>query len=136
MANGALGAEGKTMAVKLHKRAFEYVESLILSGMYPIDGRDAWSEHRPSAQKENEYIRQHDYSEYARCHLGIDDEHDEVTKGRHQFPYGDFEQVHRCGLLAAEPRAGQRKYYDIELAVAHLPGMLEALSKQHESTPK
>lgn len=48
--------------------------------MYPIDGRDAWSEHQPSAQKENEYIRQHDYSEYARCHLGIDDEHDEDTK--------------------------------------------------------
>jgi hypothetical protein len=61
MANGALGAEGKTMAGKLHKRAFVHVESLILSGMYPIDGRDAWSEHQPSAQKEDEYIRQHDY---------------------------------------------------------------------------
>src|SRR5579884_2469216 len=43
-------------------------------GNVPIDGRGAWSEHQPSAQKENEYIRQHDYSEYARCHLGIDDE--------------------------------------------------------------
>ena len=55
MANGALGAEGKTMAVKLYKRAFEHVERLILSGMYPIDGRDAWSEHQPSVQKEDEY---------------------------------------------------------------------------------
>jgi hypothetical protein len=37
--------------------------------------------------------------------------------------------VHRCGLLAAESRAGQRKYYDIEFAVAHLHGMLDALKE-------
>ncbi|HXO49700.1 MAG TPA: hypothetical protein VN888_01455, partial [Mycobacterium sp.] len=65
--------------------------------------------------------------EYARWHLGIDDEVDENQKGSYKFPYGDFQDVHRCGLLAAESRAGQRKYYDIELAVAHLDGMLEAL---------
>ena len=38
----------------------------------------------------------------------------------------DFEKVHRCGVLTAESRAGQRKYYDIELATAHLHGMLDA----------
>lgn len=47
----------------------------------------------------------------------------------YKFPSGDFERVHRCGLLAAESRAGQRKYFDIELAVAHLHGMLEALQR-------
>jgi hypothetical protein len=45
----------------------------------------------------------------------------------HKFPYGDFERVHRCGVLAAESRAGQCKYHDIELAVADLHGMLDAL---------
>jgi hypothetical protein len=30
-------------------------------------------------------------------------------------------------VLAAELRAGQRKYHDIELAVAHRHGMLDAL---------
>ena len=118
------------MAVKLYERAFEHAKSLIWTGMYVIDDRDAWSEHQPSTQKENEFIRQHGYAEYARWHLGIDDEHNEETKGRYKFPYGDFEKVHRCGLLAAESRAGQRKYYDIELAVAHLHGMLEALRKR------
>jgi hypothetical protein len=29
--------------------------------------------------------------------------------------------------LGRQSRAGQRKYYDIELAVAHLHGMLDAL---------
>lgn len=117
------------MAVKLNKRAFDHTKNMIWTGKYVIDDRDAWSEHQPSAQQENEFIREHGYVEYARWHLGIDDEYDEEAKGRYKFPDGDFEKVHRCGLLAAESRAGQRKYYDIELAVAHLHGMLDALRK-------
>jgi hypothetical protein len=120
---------GETMAVKVNQRAVDHAKSLIWTAKYVIDDRDAWSEHQPSAQQENEFIREHGYAEYARWHLGIDDEYDEETKGRYKFPYGDFEKVHRCGLLAAESRAGQRKYYDIELAVAHLHGMLDALRK-------
>jgi hypothetical protein len=37
--------------------------------------------------------------------------------------------VHRCGLLAAESRAGQYGYQDIESAAAHLHGMIEASIK-------
>jgi nucleotide-binding universal stress UspA family protein len=52
--------------------------------------------------------------------LGIDDEERGETKGRYKFPYGDFQNVHRCGVFSAESRAGQYKYYDIENAAAHL----------------
>jgi hypothetical protein len=91
------------------------------------DGRDAWSEHQPSAADENRFIDDHGYAEYARWYLGVDDEASPDAKVHYKFPYGDFEKVHRCGLLAAESRAGQRKYHDIEFAVAHLHGMIEAL---------
>jgi hypothetical protein len=90
---------------------------------------DEFREHQPSARQENDYIERHGISEYARWHLGIDDEMDENRKGRYKFPYGDFANVHACALMAAESRAGQRRYYDIELAVAHLHGMLEALRR-------
>ena len=76
-----------------------------------------------------DFIQRCGYANYVKWYLGIDDEHDEETKGRYKFPYGDFERVHRCGLLAAESRAGRQQYYDIELAVAHLHGMLDALTK-------
>jgi hypothetical protein len=115
------------MTVKLNQRGFDHARGLVVAGRYVIDERDAWSEHQPSTQQENEFIRQHGIGEYAKWHLGIDDQQDSENKGRYKFPYGDFEKVHRCGLLAAESRAGQRKYYDIELAVAHLHGMLEAV---------
>jgi hypothetical protein len=113
------------MAVKLNSTAFDYAKSLIKDGKFVFDERDDWSEHQPSAEEENRFIEEHGFDEYAKWYLGIDDEQDEDNKGRYKFPYGNFERVHRCGLLAAESRAGQRKYFDIELAVAHLHGMLE-----------
>jgi hypothetical protein len=116
------------MAVKLNERAFNHAQDAIVAGRYVLDDRDAWSEHRPSAQQENDFIAAHGIGEYARWHLGIDDEEDEDNKGRYKFPYGDFEDVHRCGVLAAESRAAQQEYDDIEGAAAHLHGMIEALA--------
>jgi hypothetical protein len=44
----------------------------------------------------------------------------EGTKGGYEFPYGDFGNVCRSGLLAAEGRADQYKHFDIENAAAEL----------------
>jgi hypothetical protein len=84
------------MTVKLNRRGFEFATSLVRKGKLVLDERDDWSEHRPSAKQENEFIERHT-------------------------------NVHRCALLAAESRAGQREYVDTELAVTHLHGRREAL---------
>jgi hypothetical protein len=115
------------MVVKLHKPAFAHAKDLIKSGRFVHDDRDAWSEHQPSTREENAFLKEHGFGEYAKWHLGVDDEEDEDTKARYKFPYGDFKAVHRCAVLSAESRAGQRKYYDIELTIAHLHGMIDAL---------
>jgi hypothetical protein len=113
------------MAVRLNSTAFDHAKGLIAAGKFVLDERDDWSEHQPSAEQENQFVEEHGWAEYAKWYLGINDEAGEETKGRYEFPYGDFEKVHRCGLLAAESRAGQYKHFDIELATAHLHGMLE-----------
>jgi hypothetical protein len=115
------------MTVTLNEPAYRYARHLIEDGCYVLDDRDEWSEHQASTRRENEFIERHGISEYARWYLGIDDEISEERKARYKFPYGDFENVHRCGVLAAEARAGQRKYHDIETAAAHLHGSLDAL---------
>jgi hypothetical protein len=125
--------EVNVMAVKLNKSAFDQAKKLINEGHAVLDEKDAWSEHRPSAEQENEFIRRHGLNEYAKWHLGIDDEKDEHTKGRYKFPYGDFKNVHRCGVISAESRAGQYKYDDIESAAAHLHGMLDKLMTRSKS---
>jgi uncharacterized protein (DUF2267 family) len=40
--------------------------------------------------------------------------------------YGSAKLVRRCAVLSVESRAGQYQYTDIEVAVAHLHGMLDA----------
>lgn len=114
------------MAVKLNSRAFDYAKELITEGHFVFDDRDAWSEHQPSTAQENEFIHDHGITEYGRWYLGIDDQKAEDSKEHYAFPYGDFKNVHRCGVLSAESRAGQYKHFDIERAAAHLHGMIDA----------
>jgi len=113
------------MAVKLNRPAYEQAQQLIRAGHRVLDDRGDWSEQQPSAAEENEFIGEHGYSDYAHWHLGVDEEKPEDTKERYEFPYGDFTDVRRSGVLAAESRAGQYGHRDIELAAAHLLGMLE-----------
>jgi hypothetical protein len=115
------------MATRINESGYQHARRLIEDGHYVLDDRDAWSDHQPSTRQENEFIEQHGIREYQRWHLGIDDEEPEDRKARYKFPYGDFEKVHRCGVLSAESRAGQYKHVDIEMAAAHLHGMLDAL---------
>lgn len=116
----------RVTTVKLNRRGLQQAKGLIGDGRFVADDRDMWSEHQPSTQDENRFIEDHGYSEYGKWHLGVDEDAGENTKARYKFPYGDFRSVHRCGVLAAESRAGQRKYLDIEKAAAQLRSMIDA----------
>jgi hypothetical protein len=113
--------------MKLNERAYDHAQRLVADRKVVLDSRDDWSEHQPSTEDENRFIQQYGMDEYALWYLGIDEEQPADNKGRYRFPYGDFEAVHGCGVLAAESRAGQYKHFDIERAAAHLHGLLDAL---------
>src|ERR1700722_9990276 len=49
-----------------------------------------------------------------------------ADQGTLRISLWEFSKIHRCGVLSAENRAGQYQHYDIENAVAHLHGMLDA----------
>jgi hypothetical protein len=118
------------MATKLNRTGYEHAKQLIEKSHVVFDERDDWSEHQPSAEEENEFIQEHGWEAYRQWHLVIDTGEDEETKARYKFPYGDFEDVHRCAVLSAESRAGQYKL-DIENAPARLHGMIDALMPSH-----
>ncbi len=113
----------------MNKEAYENAKRLIEHGHFVADERDAWSEHAPSTQEQNEFIDKHGLDEYAKWFLGINDEKKEGTKGRYKFPYGDFKDVHRCADISGESRAGQYKHFDIKKALSHLLGMIDSHSK-------
>jgi hypothetical protein len=121
------------VSVTLNGRAYIFARDLIEDGRIVLDERDAWSEHRPSTEQENDYIARGGFAEYGRWYLGIDDRYGAETKSHYKFPYGDFEQLHLCGVLAVESRAGQRKCADIELAADHLHRRLEEMMHAPEN---
>ena len=115
------------MTVKLNDRAYEHAKRLIEVGKFIDDEREAWSDHHPSTQTEKDFIEKHGFSEYSKWFLGVNDEYEQESKRHYEFPYGDFETVHRCGILAAQSRAGQGKYFEVENAAADL---LAVIAKQ------
>jgi hypothetical protein len=113
------------MAAKLNAKGFDHAKALVAQRRVVVDDRDLWSEHQPSTEAGNRFIAEHGIAEYGNWHLGIDPKQGKEAKGHYLFPYGDFEDVHRCGVLAVESRAGQYNYRDIRDAAAHLHGILE-----------
>ena len=108
----------------VNDNAVAFATQLIKEGHFTADGKGAWREHRPSADQENEFIRLHGFGEYAKWHLAVDERYAENTKRRYKFPYGDFSNVHRCGLLAARSRAAEYRYHDVEDAAVRLIQMI------------
>jgi hypothetical protein len=93
------------MTVKLNQFGYNYARGLIERGKVVADDRDAWSEHQPTAEQENEFIEANGHEAFGQWHLGIETDAGEDTKTRFKFPYGDFRNLHRCATLAAESRA-------------------------------
>jgi hypothetical protein len=119
LAIGAVLAQSR-QRIELNKIAFQFAVELIKEGQVVADGKGAWTEHRPSVDEENEFISLHGFAQYAKWHLGIDRRFPENSKRRYKFPYGDFKNVHRCGLLAVKARARQHGYAEIENVATEL----------------
>jgi hypothetical protein len=115
------------MAIKLNGRAFQHAKTLVARRRAVLDEQDAWGEHRPTSYQRDAFISAHGIRSYGTWFLGIDTDAAEGTKARHKLPYGDFVNVHRCAVLAAEARAARSNYAPVAAAAAHLHGMLDEL---------
>jgi hypothetical protein len=122
------------MTVKLNGRAYEHAKQLISEGKFIDDERDAWSDHHSSTQTEKDFIEKNGFSDYSKWFLGVNDQYGEESRRHYEFPYGDFESVHRCGILAVQSRSGQDEYLDIEKAAADLLGVIESNDARYRKT--
>ncbi|MFG6402001.1 hypothetical protein [Microbacterium sp. P04] len=112
------------MAIEVNEPALSYARDLIRRGKVVRDQRD-WSEVAPTTQQENEVIERDGWSEYARWHLGVDPSENPETKKAYSFPFGDFSEVHRSGVIAGESRAGQYHHTEVEAAFKSLLELID-----------
>jgi len=111
------------MAVSLNPKAFEYAKTLIKEGK--VDRDTAWSKGQPSTEEQDTFLGSHSYDEYSKWFLGINTDKSEDTKGRYEFPIGDFKKIYREGVIAAKQRAGQYHHAEIEDAAGRLLKMID-----------
>lgn len=109
--------------MKLNDAAVRRAKQLIEDGEIREDSD--WSEAQPSAQDETRYRDEHGWKAYGEWFLGLDPDEDDDNKGRYTFPYGDFKQVHRAGVIAAKQRAAQNDYAEVERAADELLTLID-----------
>lgn len=112
------------MSTELNQAGFEYAKKLIQDGHVVLDKQGDWDSLMPDAEAENEFIRAHGVKAYGQWHLGIRKGGSWEDKSTYDFPYGNFENVYRSGLEAAEERAAEWHYEEIRQAARDLLDML------------
>src|SRR5688572_7264399 len=103
---------------KLNRRSVTHARRLIDAGRYVVDSD--WGEVQPRADDENAFLERHSWADYAGWHLGLTDGAKTETKARYAFVFGDFERIHRSGIIACHFRAAEWRHKQIELAAHRL----------------
>ena len=102
----------------VNRRAVANARRLIDAGRYVLDSD--WGESQPTTEDENAFLASHSWKEYGEWHLGLTEGASDETKARHAFVFGDFQRIHRTGLIASEYRAAEWRHKKIELAAHNL----------------
>ena len=117
---------GRSQEIELNREAFDFARTLIVTGHFVADKKGAWSNHHPTRAQQNDFIRAQGLPPYVKWYLATDERRDVNSKARYKFPFGDFQNVHRCGLLAVKARAHEYGYREIEDAAARLLQIIDS----------
>ena len=108
----------------VNRRAVAHARELIRAKRYVLDSE--WGEAQPTADDENAYLEHHSWKDYGTWFLGLTEGASDETKARHAFVVGDFQRLHRSGLIACVYRAAEWRHKEVERAAYRLLQELDA----------
>lgn len=112
------------MTMKVNQEALEKAKQLIDEGKFRIN--TPWRDVQPSPTALNKYLSQHGPDAYRQWFLAIDP--DAPESERYMLPFGDFNSVHRSGVVAAKQRAEQQHAPDVEAAADEILDLFDRLN--------
>jgi hypothetical protein len=115
----------------LNKRAVAHARKLIKAHQYVLDSD--WGEAQPKTDDENTYLKHHSWVEYAAWQLGLTEGATDETKARYGFVIGDFQRIHRSGIIASQFRAAEWRHKEVELAAHELLQLIDRVSSSAKS---
>jgi hypothetical protein len=102
----------------VNKHAVTHARRLIDARHYVLESN--WGDAQPTPEEENHFLESHSWDEYGEWHLALTDGASDETKTRYGFVFGDFQRLHRTGLIACQYRAAEWQHKEIELAAHDL----------------
>ena len=103
---------------RVNKRGVAKARELIDARRYRV--RSQWADVQPSAAEQNAFLATHSWHEYASWHLALTDGPSDESKARYAFVFGDFQRLHRIGLIACYYRAAEWEHTDVMVAAHKL----------------
>jgi hypothetical protein len=111
---------------KVNRRGVAHARELIAARRYVLDSD--WGDVQPRAAAENEFLEKHSWGEYSGWFLGLTEGATDETKARYAFVCGDFQRLHRSGLIACLYRAAEWRHAAVMRAAYRLLRELDAAS--------
>jgi hypothetical protein len=102
----------------VNKKAVANARKLIDARRYRT--RSRWADVQPRAAEQNAFLETHGWAEYAAWHLALTEGASDETKGRYAFVFGDFNRLHRMGLIACYYRAAEWEHTEVMVAAHKL----------------
>ena len=114
------------MRVTLNKKAFEFAKQMIHERKFSDNRGRADEKHaKPNSHHEEEFLKAHSWEEFGRWYLGAHYDRPENNRDRYEFPFGDFQLIHRSDLLAIQKKAHENNYDDIANAAQELVALID-----------
>lgn len=114
------------MKISLNKKAFEFARQLIHERKFSDKHGRADEKHgQPTSAQEDAFLKSHSWEEFGRWYLGVHFDRPENKRERYDFPFGDFQMIHRSDLLYIQKKAHEYHYTDIAKAAAHLVDLID-----------
>jgi hypothetical protein len=102
----------------VNRRAVAKARDLIDARQYRV--RSRWADVQPRAAEQNAFLKAHGWAEYASWHLALTKGAPDGTKARYAFVFGDFQRLHRMGLIACYYRAAEWEHTEVMRAAHNL----------------
>ncbi len=112
------------MSIELNQEGFNYAKSLIEEGRVVNDLHGDWDEVNPGTREQDQFIHERGMEAFGRWHLGFKVGGSREDKTSYSFPYGNYEDLYRSGVIAAEERAAQFHHGQVLEAAKALEEML------------
>src|SRR3954469_21738983 len=103
---------------RVNRKAVAKARQLIDARRYRV--RSRWADVQPRADAQNAFIKNHGWAEYGAWHLALTEGAPDETKARHAFVFGDFDRLHRMGLIACYYRAAEWEHTEVMIAAHKL----------------